>query len=196
MASVTFEFWGDDQIRITRTATYFNHDNTSGLPAVFTEEDTATVPADILRRMYGDVLCYDRQVIKPEAETVLFYSAPSPDAYRYDCWTFKLIIPFSPGETRFMISGVARRRENGPAVSNMYEEIDLKISDLDGLRDLVGTPKIPTVPKGWDVVVDITTSPMTLKEAIETAKLYGQLNPDMDVFMDGDAYAIVGAPKR
>ena len=46
------------------------------------------------------------------------------------------------------------------------------------------------------VYIEIRTCKMTLRELIvEIEKLQAE-HPDQDIFMDGDAYAIVGAPKR
>lgn len=46
------------------------------------------------------------------------------------------------------------------------------------------------------VYIDIKTCKMTLQEVIEEVKRLQAEHPDQDIFLDGDAYAIVGSPRR
>ena len=52
------------------------------------------------------------------------------------------------------------------------------------------------VTPGDVVYIDIETCELTLREVMnEIEKLIAE-HPDQEIFMDGDAYAIVGRPRR
>lgn len=42
------------------------------------------------------------------------------------------------------------------------------------------------------VLIDIRTSPLSLSEVLDEVNRLKSMHPDMEIFMDGDAYAIVG----
>lgn len=48
---------------------------------------------------------------------------------------------------------------------------------------------------GISVLIDLETCEMTLGETMELVRDFGIQHPDMDIWMDGDAYAIVYRPK-
>ena len=52
------------------------------------------------------------------------------------------------------------------------------------------------VTPGDVVFIDIETCELTLKEVMDQVNVLIEEHPDMEIFMDGDAYAIVGRPKK
>ncbi len=46
------------------------------------------------------------------------------------------------------------------------------------------------------VFIDIRTSDLTLSQVMEEIERIKAENPDMEIFMDGDLYAIVGRRRR
>ena len=46
------------------------------------------------------------------------------------------------------------------------------------------------------IFIDIRTSPLTMMQVIEKVKQLQAENPDYEIFMDGDAYAIVGRRRK
>ena len=45
------------------------------------------------------------------------------------------------------------------------------------------------------VLIDIKTSPLSMKQVLEAVEVLKRKNPHLEIFMDGDAYAIVGRIK-
>lgn len=50
--------------------------------------------------------------------------------------------------------------------------------------------------RGVKVLIDIRTCDLTLSEVMAEVARYQSEMPDYEVFMDGDAYAIVARPRR
>lgn len=44
---------------------------------------------------------------------------------------------------------------------------------------------------GISVLIDVRTCELTMKEVMEVIEDFGRKNPGMEIWMDGDAYAIV-----
>lgn len=42
------------------------------------------------------------------------------------------------------------------------------------------------------VLIDIKTTPLSMKQVLEAIEVLKRRNPHLEIFMDGDAYAIVG----
>ena len=48
----------------------------------------------------------------------------------------------------------------------------------------------------YTVYIDVQTSPLVLSEVMAEIERLIRTHPDEEIFLDGDAYAIVGKPRR
>ena len=50
--------------------------------------------------------------------------------------------------------------------------------------------------EGIEVIVDVMTSGLRLSEVMKVIEEYKEANPDKEVWLDGDMYAIVSMPRE
>ena len=49
---------------------------------------------------------------------------------------------------------------------------------------------------GIEIVVDVRTCDLRLSEVMKVIEVYKEANPDKEVWLDGDMYAIVSMPRE
>lgn len=50
--------------------------------------------------------------------------------------------------------------------------------------------------RGIEIVVDVRTCDLRLSEVMKVIEVYKKANPDKEVWLDGDMYAIVSMPRE
>lgn len=50
--------------------------------------------------------------------------------------------------------------------------------------------------RGIEIVVDVRTCDLRLSEVMKVIEVYKEANPDKEVWLDGDMYAIVSMPRE
>lgn len=59
-----------------------------------------------------------------------------------------------------------------------------------------GFKRFGTKDDGIEVIVDVMTSGLRLSEVMRLIEEYRQSNPDREVWLDGDMYAVVSKPRE
>lgn len=59
-----------------------------------------------------------------------------------------------------------------------------------------GFKRFGTKNDGIEVIVDIMTSGLRLSEVMRLIEKYKEANPDREVWLDGDMYAVVSKPRE